>query len=145
MKTYITLALIFLFQAAHAQTMHLDLQALGTSRLRGYASAGLVYRSYSGFETSANASVEIGHNQTLSAYAGYRLYTTTNDHADGLVVFGGLGYTWHWNEAKAEIGGNRMYPVVGLKYIENYGIMEVKYVANTIAISFGYRLFNHKQ
>ncbi len=145
MKTLITSTLIMLLQAAYSQTVHLDLQALGTSRLRGYASAGMVYRSFSGFESSANASIEAGHNHTLSAYAGYRLYTTSNDHADGLVVFAGIGYTWHWQQAKIEIGGNKVYPVFGLKYMENYGIMELKYVANTFAISFGYRLFNHKQ
>lgn len=144
-KILFTSLLLSLSMVSTAQSFHADAQALASTRFRAYASIGAVYRSFTGFETSINSSIEIGHNHTVSGYAGYRLYTSSNDHADGLIAFAGIGYSWHTPTAKTEIGGNKMCPVVGLKLLENYSILELKYVANTFVLSFGYRLFNHQQ
>ena len=131
-------------EAQFMQNLHTDIQILGTTRGRGMVSGGIVYRTTPGIEISANVSAENGHNTTYSAYAGYSFITDyEDDRAYGLVVYAGYGYSNLYSAAKAEIGDKPWNPVIGVKWLENYGMLDVKYVANTFAVTFGYRLFNH--
>jgi len=150
MKKIIIITILLLPMVAEAQllqNLHADVQILGTTRGRGMVSGGIVYRTTPGIELSANVSAENGHNTTYSLYGGYRLiYTDSdNDRGSGIVLYAGAGYSNLYSAAKAEIGDKPWGFVAGVKWLENYGMLDVKYVANTFAVTLGYRFFNHRR
>lgn len=142
-RTVLALVVLLACTCSHAQFMHADVTIGGSTRLRGVAATAITYQAASGFETSIHLLGENKHHISLGATAGLRAFTNSDSHSDGIVFFAGASYQWYSSAAQTELS-NDWRPVLGVKFMGNYGSFDLRYSGGTIMGLFSYRLFNHQ-
>lgn len=141
MKKHTLIAALLLLSTTAIGQLHVDLQGLATSRGRLYGQASIAYR-VNVWEFSANAAIERKNNTQVGALVSARFVEHNTDASEAITIGIGGQYVWQLPSTRQEAKSRFAFSAAAT-YMSDWSRISLHYTGGAIAVTFGYRLFNH--